>query len=117
MTAGAHWVIRGPSGNQEYMNETLIYIFLPSKRFIYCLEKILRGLRGPLRALREGPWPPCPPLGTSLAATITMQLHYVFSFAGMMPYSLRRAEVTCHVAYLGWDLRTSSSPEFLDSRW
>ena len=27
MTAGAQWVIRGPSGNQGYMNETLIYIF------------------------------------------------------------------------------------------
>ena len=39
MTAGAHWVIRGPSGNQRYINETLIYIFLPSKRFIHCLEK------------------------------------------------------------------------------
>ena len=24
----------------------------------HCLEKIFRGLRGPLRALREGPWPP-----------------------------------------------------------
>ena len=27
------------------------------------LEKIFRGLRGVLRALREGPWPPWPPLG------------------------------------------------------
>ena len=43
MTAGAHWVIRVPSGNQGYMNETLIYIFLPSKRFIHCLEKKYSG--------------------------------------------------------------------------
>ena len=42
MTTRVHWVIRGPSGNQGYMNETLIYIFLPSKRFIHCLEKILK---------------------------------------------------------------------------
>ena len=43
MTAGAHWVIRGPSGNPGYMNETLILIFLQSKRFIHCLEKIFRA--------------------------------------------------------------------------
>ena len=55
MTAEAHWVIRDPSGNQGYMNETLIYIFLPSKRFIHCLEeKNIMGPEGPLRALREG---------------------------------------------------------------
>ena len=30
------------------------------------LKKIFRGLRDPLRALREGPWPPWPPVGTSL---------------------------------------------------
>ena len=46
MTAGAHWVIRGPSGNQGYMNETLIYIFIPSKRFIHCLEKNIPGPEG-----------------------------------------------------------------------
>ena len=54
MTAGAHWVIKGPSGNQGYMNETLIFIFLPSKRFIHCLEK---------KNIPEPEGPPCPPLG------------------------------------------------------
>ena len=36
---GAHWVIRGPSGNQGYVNETLIYIFLPSKRLSIVWKK------------------------------------------------------------------------------
>ena len=63
MTAEAHWVIRGPSGNQGYMNETLIYIFLPSKRFIHCLEKNIPGPEGPLEGAQGGALAPVAPLG------------------------------------------------------
>ena len=63
MTAGAHWVIRGPSGNQGYMNETLIYIFLPSKRFIHCLEKNIPGPEGPPEGAQGGAMAPVAPLG------------------------------------------------------
>ena len=46
---GAHWIIRGPSGNQGHMDETLLSIFLPSKRrCTQCLKK--KHMPGP-----EGP--------------------------------------------------------------
>ena len=63
MTTGAHWVIRGPSGNQGYMNETLIYIFIPSKRFINCLEKIPGPERPPEGAQGGAMAPVVVPLG------------------------------------------------------
>ena len=69
MTTGAHGVIRGLSGIQGHINETLISIFLPSKRrFIQCSKKYPGAWGAPWApsVLREGPWPLCPPLGTSL---------------------------------------------------
>ena len=36
MTAEAHWVPRGPSGNQGHMNGTFDINFIPSKRFVQC---------------------------------------------------------------------------------
>ena len=59
MTSGAHWVIRGPSGNQGYMNETLIYIFLP--RFFHCLEKNIPGPEGPPEGTQGRAMAPVPP--------------------------------------------------------
>ena len=63
MTAGAHWVARGSSGNQGHMNVTLISIFLSSKgRFIQCLKKNIPWPGGPVSA--EGrAMTPVPPLG------------------------------------------------------
>ena len=54
MTAGSHWVITGTSSNQGYMNETLIFIFRPSTRFIHCLEKNISGPERPLEGAQGG---------------------------------------------------------------
>ena len=68
MTVWVNWVIRGPSGNQGHTNETLVSIFLPSKRFIQCLKKYYFGAWGAPEVAQRRAMAPVSPLGTSLLA-------------------------------------------------
>ena len=78
-SSGAPRVTRG-----TYMNETLIYIFLPSKRFIHCLVKNIPGPEGPPEGAQGGTMAPVPPLGTTYVTDRnTFEYEYVAVFMDM----------------------------------